>query len=231
MLLDMGGGYVLNFSNRTFAEFFLDSIALDIDSNYDGSKASRLRGFWRQETNSVVGKLMGDMLDYGVDCKLFNGKEELLEKCRGAVARLVQDGSVASAQDHSEQSARQQPRSQRSMFNVLIHGDRTAWETDQLMRIDARRFKEYSGSEADSIFASKPATLKALEGIDTLLMYESRHEDANFVRYGHLHQIRVAGPDMVFRFEEKGNSLDLLYRNFGRALEWVHQKNIGLIGR
>jgi hypothetical protein len=203
-LLDMDGGYVLNFSDRTFNDLFLDSIGLDVNSRYKGSKANRLRGFWRQESNSIVGKLMGDMLEYGADGKLFNGKEELLEKCRGIVERLLQNGPVISAKEHSKEPAQQQSRSQRSMFNVLIHGNPTQWETDQLMRIDVRRFKEYSGSEADSISSSKPATLKALEGIDTLLMYESRHKDAGFVRYGHLHDIRVAGQDMVFRFEEKG---------------------------
>jgi hypothetical protein len=31
-LFEMGGGYVLDFSNRTFAEFFADEIELDIDS-------------------------------------------------------------------------------------------------------------------------------------------------------------------------------------------------------
>ena len=198
LLLGMGGGYVLNFSNRTFTDFFLDSIGLDIDSNYAGSKANRLRGFWRREPNNIVGKLMGDMLEYGVDSKLFNGKEDpdLLERCRGIVARLLQNAPVMN-QEHSKQSAQ--------MFNVLIHSDPTHWETDQLMRIDVRRFKEYSGSEADKISADKPATLKLLGGIDTLLMYEFRHGvDATLVRYGQLHEIRVAGQDMIFRFEEKG---------------------------
>ena len=47
--LGMGSGYILNFSNRTFAEFFLDNFGIDIyDDNYDygsGSKANRMRGF------------------------------------------------------------------------------------------------------------------------------------------------------------------------------------------
>jgi hypothetical protein len=205
LLLDMGGGYVLNFSNRTFADFFLDSIGLDIDSNYSGSKANRLRGFWRRESNGKVGKLMGDMLEYGVDGKLFDGKEELLEKCRGIIDRLLQSDPVVKVQEHSKQSAQQQPRSQRSMFNVLIHGNPTQWETDQLMRMDVGRFNnEYSGIEAKNITARNLESLRLLEGIDTLLMYESGNKDADFVRYGHLHEIRVAGQDMTFRFEEKG---------------------------
>lgn len=74
------------------------------------------------------------------------------------------------------------------------------------MRMDVSRFKEYSGSEAENISPSNPATLKLLEGIDTLLMYESGSKSlsADLVRYGRLNDIRVAGKEMVFRFEEKG---------------------------
>ena len=46
----MGGGLVLNFSNRTFEEFFREVVGVQIyDSRYDrgsGSKANRMRAFW-----------------------------------------------------------------------------------------------------------------------------------------------------------------------------------------
>jgi hypothetical protein len=91
-LLGMGSGYVLNFSNSSFAEFVVDSTGLNIyDSRYDygsGSKANRLRGFWRQENDSIVGKLMGELLDYGVENDFFVGKGVLLEACRRIIARL-----------------------------------------------------------------------------------------------------------------------------------------------
>lgn len=94
-LLDMGGGYVLNFSNRTFDEFTLDSIGREIyDGNY-GSKANRLRGFWQVEGNGIVGKLMGALLDYGAEESLFTGKEAVLDACRRIVTRLLQDSPVA----------------------------------------------------------------------------------------------------------------------------------------
>jgi len=58
-LLGMETGYVLTFSNRSFAEFVRDSTGRDIyDERYDyasGSKANRLRAFWQKEENSVVG--------------------------------------------------------------------------------------------------------------------------------------------------------------------------------
>ena len=58
----MGGGYVLDFSNRTFAEFVSDSVGRDIDdaryAYVSGSKANLLRGFWKEETNRTIGKLL-----------------------------------------------------------------------------------------------------------------------------------------------------------------------------
>jgi hypothetical protein len=86
-LLGMETGYVLNFSNRSFAEFVRDSTGCNIyDERYtyaSGSKANRLRAFWQKEGNSVVGKLMKDMLDYHGE----HGPAE--EVCRLIVARLL----------------------------------------------------------------------------------------------------------------------------------------------
>ncbi len=65
--LGMGSGYVLNFSNRTFEAFILDSVGIEIyDDKYDygsGSKANRMRALWEKEPNHVVGKVLGDILD------------------------------------------------------------------------------------------------------------------------------------------------------------------------
>lgn len=108
-LLGMGGGYVLNFSNRSFAEFVSDSTGVNIyDSryNYGSSKANRLRGFWRQEEDSVVGKLMDEMLEYGIESRLFAEKEALLETCRRTVARLL-GRPVAVAAEQTDSKHRQ----------------------------------------------------------------------------------------------------------------------------
>lgn len=63
----MASGYVLNFSNRTFEEFILDSVRIEIyDEQYNygsGSKANRMRALWDIEPNHVVGKVLGDILD------------------------------------------------------------------------------------------------------------------------------------------------------------------------
>lgn len=97
-LLDMGGGYVLDFSNRTLAEFVVESTGRNIyDSTYDyasGSKANRLRAFWSTESNHVVGKLVADLLEY---CLPAGGEPEgegLFQDCRRIAGRLLQGAPV-----------------------------------------------------------------------------------------------------------------------------------------
>ena len=64
----MGDGYVLDFTNRTFHKFIADTVGKDIDSTEysyaSGSKANRLRAFWKREPNHVVGRLVSGMIDY-----------------------------------------------------------------------------------------------------------------------------------------------------------------------
>lgn len=53
----MGGGYVLNFSDRTFSEFFREELQIDIDNplyaRNGGSKAKRLRCFLQTVARSL----------------------------------------------------------------------------------------------------------------------------------------------------------------------------------
>lgn len=92
-ILEMGGGYVLDFSNRTFAEFVVDSTGLDIyDERYDygsGSKANRLRAFWATEADQTVGKLLTDLLEYRRDLGIPQGQETLFEDSQRISQRLL----------------------------------------------------------------------------------------------------------------------------------------------
>lgn len=65
-LFGMASGYVLDFSNNTFAEFFRKTANIDIyapkyDFNGD-SKAKRLRAFWETELDALVGKVLSELL-------------------------------------------------------------------------------------------------------------------------------------------------------------------------
>lgn len=96
--LEMGSGYVLNFSNRTFAEFFLDSFGVDIhDAKYDwgsGSKANRMRAFWEYESNYLVGKALGLLFEEWGEFKAFDSPEKPPEDCLKIVRRLQESAPV-----------------------------------------------------------------------------------------------------------------------------------------
>jgi hypothetical protein len=94
--LDMGGGYVLGFSNRTFQEFILDSTGLDIDDERIGglgSKANRLRHFWTTQSDNVVGTLIQSLVEY------VETESPLKEKCRAIGARLFMGRKKISSSD------------------------------------------------------------------------------------------------------------------------------------
>lgn len=69
--LEMGGGYVCNFSNRTFKEFVSETTGKDIyDDKYmlfGDSKANRLRAFWKIESDQLVTKMLDELLEYWKD--------------------------------------------------------------------------------------------------------------------------------------------------------------------
>lgn len=66
-LFGMASGYVLDFTNNTFAEFFRDTVNIDIyDDKYSfngESKAKRLRAFWEVEPDSAVGTVLSELLE------------------------------------------------------------------------------------------------------------------------------------------------------------------------
>ena len=60
-------GYILDFTNTTYAEFFRSVVNINIyDDKYSfngDSKAKRLRAFWEIESNEVVGKVLNELLE------------------------------------------------------------------------------------------------------------------------------------------------------------------------
>lgn len=93
-LLGMASGYVLDYSDQTFAEFF-NHHRIQIHSakyqTYGSSKAKKLRSFWEQEPDAVVGKVLSELLDAYETVSTLNGQQSdtaVLEKARSIVARL-----------------------------------------------------------------------------------------------------------------------------------------------
>ena len=92
-LFDMGGGYVLTFDNRTFAEFFKD---FDIDiytpkyeePAYTSSKGNLLRIFWGIESDGLVGRVIKELIQLAIKNKSDIDKK-LLKECEGIASRLL----------------------------------------------------------------------------------------------------------------------------------------------
>lgn len=104
-LFDMQTGYVLDYSDATFGEFFKRH-KTDIHGRkyqtYGTSKAKKMRAFWEQEPDEVVAPVLSEMLDsYEANCEL-SGREVdsgILDKCRAIVARI---SGKTSAETKSE---------------------------------------------------------------------------------------------------------------------------------
>jgi hypothetical protein len=95
-LLGMRTGYVLNFSDRTFGEFFRHDVGLNIDEPRfavnGSSKAKRLRTFWDTETPNNVGKALEKLLEvwrYLNESSKNAKMEKLYLECMTTAARLL----------------------------------------------------------------------------------------------------------------------------------------------
>jgi hypothetical protein len=103
-LFEMNGGYVMDFSNRTFSEFIFEETRIEIYDDkyctYGDSKAKRLRAFWDLESNYRVGKVTKAMLDKWRDEKVIYGREissqeqVLWDDCEKISRKLLEDSII-----------------------------------------------------------------------------------------------------------------------------------------
>ena len=131
-IFDMGGGYVLDFSDRTFQEFICEAMDIDINderySYHTGSKANRVRGFWKVESDQKIAKLTNHLLQYWKDKKLINeekitDKEELLyAECKKITAKLLNEKvEKASEKNKNNKQGRSiLPKNIRSLIRTIV---------------------------------------------------------------------------------------------------------------
>jgi len=104
---EMNGGYVCDFSDRTFREFILENIGVDVFSeqfsyeaepNYKASKAKRLRHFWKNESDKTTYKLLNALYEYWIAKKEISGTltvetNKLAERCKKIIIRLKENNT------------------------------------------------------------------------------------------------------------------------------------------
>ena len=127
-LFDMSSGYVLDFSNRTFEEFVIDSTGLSIfDEKYNaasGSKANRLREFWRIEPNDIVARLLRELLQCVPIDSAGDEKKILYDTSTRIVARLLGVVNVPEVIELTHNSAEKE-------FSILARAVRESIEKNE----------------------------------------------------------------------------------------------------
>jgi hypothetical protein len=101
-VLRMGGGYVLNFSDRTFAAFFHEELSIDIDdpkySIMGDSKGKRMRYFLQNAPLTIVVKALNALWEYRQAAMERAGEKETVPDVHRKMAALLQ--SIGGSWDH-----------------------------------------------------------------------------------------------------------------------------------
>jgi hypothetical protein len=106
--LEMGGGYVLNFSDRTFADFF-KNFDVNIDEasymeGHSGSKANRMRSFLELAPDQLVGDVLHELIEYA---ESYRPGHQRAGDCSSIATRLQSSQPVPMAEPQAQGSVQQ----------------------------------------------------------------------------------------------------------------------------
>lgn len=92
-LFEMGGGYVLNFSNQTFFEFFRDELKINIDdpryAQQGTSKGKRLRSFLRMVDDATAARTLQALWEYREAVRLRDRREDKVPEAQERIGNLI----------------------------------------------------------------------------------------------------------------------------------------------
>jgi len=96
--LEMGDGYVLNFNDQKFTDFFRDfSVEID-DAQYleghPGSKANLMRSFLKIAPDQLAGRVLQEMINYA---ETYRPGHPEANNCRAIAARLQTNSSIVES--------------------------------------------------------------------------------------------------------------------------------------
>lgn len=92
-IFDMGSGYVLNFTDRTFTEFFATELNIDINdpvyARSGGSKAKRLRCFLQTVDRPTIVRTLKALWEYREALRQHLEQEEKVKNAQGQFLALI----------------------------------------------------------------------------------------------------------------------------------------------
>jgi hypothetical protein len=107
-VFDMGSGYVLNFSDRTFAQFFAEELNIDIDdpvyTKSGTSKAKRLRCFLQTVDKATVVRTLNALWEYREVVRQRTRCEDRLENAHGQLLAIINRLSSGEAKSSHAQT-------------------------------------------------------------------------------------------------------------------------------
>ena len=169
-LLQMESGYVLNFSDRTMGDFFRSDVGVDIDDSkytiFGSSKANRLRAFWFEEDEEIVGKSVMKLIEY-IESQILLGRsqnEDFPLELRNS-AKIIAERLVTNRLD--EKDNKSQATFENGNINIvlqkevfdhvqsLLDGGHFFSAVEESYKIVRKKLKDVSGKEkATDAFSS-----------------------------------------------------------------------------
>ncbi|MCH7764898.1 MAG: hypothetical protein IIB95_14375 [Candidatus Marinimicrobia bacterium] len=129
-LFGFKSGYVLDFTNATFEQFFRTSFNIEIYSDkyevYGDSKGKRLRAILEIENNLIVGNVINELIEYWRTSKMLadseiTSSEELLSKhCQDIADRLK--GKIAGKQLMTETYDNEKDFLKQNFGDIIFEG-------------------------------------------------------------------------------------------------------------
>jgi hypothetical protein len=121
-VFQMGGGYVLNFSDRTFAQFFAEELNIDIDdptyARNGTSKGKRLRCFLQTVDKPTVVRTLNALWEYREALRQKAGTDDKLQNAHGRLLALI--GRLTSGDPGASQTqSSPAPAFDREVFTLL----------------------------------------------------------------------------------------------------------------
>lgn len=110
-IFEMGGGYVLNFSDRTFSEFFREELRINIDdpvyARNGGSKAKRLRCFLQTVDKPTAVQVLTALWDYREALRHRSGQNDAMQNAQDRFQSLIKrlEGRPDSAKPRNPEPA------------------------------------------------------------------------------------------------------------------------------
>ena len=206
-LFNMGGGYVLDFSNWTFRQFVEDTVRIDIDDaryseGSSGSKANRLRKFWKLESNAIVARLLDGLIK--IAARNNQANQELVDECLGYVERLRKVNAVADLSAFDIES-----RDFDSLFtqiSLAVQGDQPEAALDRLHTFMMRFGRQLCTAAEVEVDRNTP--LNAIFG-----GYVRRLRDLGYVQTKMTQSILKASINVLEAFNDVRNNHTLAHDN------------------